>query len=95
MAAEYIKITTTTYHGGRTNTALLQIQDARANLKDLKSQMDKMVDAGDYALVEINFGLAAGKGSLFYNLVSGALADMDGSDATDIFQFTSRVGPGV
>ena len=44
-----------------------------------KKKMDQMINASDYTMVEAQYGLAAGKGILTYNLLSGTLTHVAGT----------------
>jgi hypothetical protein len=78
VANNYVLITTT---GQRHAAALLALVNNLANQRDIlaqvKADMDQMTDGVSYATIESAFGLPAGKGQTVYNLVAGALAEVN------------------
>lgn len=63
-------------------------------LTSLKAAMDNMVAGADYSIVEAQFGIPAGKGQILYNLVAGAVADMNASaNITQLLGFLAICRP--
>jgi hypothetical protein len=83
MATTFISIDTTKRLGGQARGAVDQLQAAKQALAKLKAIMDTQIDLApspaDYSLVESQFGLQAGKGQTFYNLVAGVNSDVGAS----------------
>lgn len=80
--SDYIQIDTTVPGGkgsGLSNT-IASGRTFRDGLQNFKGQMEEMVVGGSFTEVETRFGLASGDGETVYNLVAGALADMEASD---------------
>lgn len=75
--------------GSALSNGIGSLRQGRDTLRNLKAQMETMIDGGSYAEVETLFGLTTGDGEAAYNLVAGALADMEDSDA--LGQLLSRV----
>jgi hypothetical protein len=91
MAIEYITIDTSVSggKGSELRNAVNQVESARERLQTLKIQMEAMIDAGDYTAVETNFGVGTGNGQDTYNLVTGALTALNG---TNLSQLIKRLG---
>jgi hypothetical protein len=51
----------------------------KARLSQIKADMDQMTDGLTFATIEATYGIPVGKGQTVYNLVTGALAAMNGS----------------
>lgn len=88
MAADYLKLNTTTQHGGEFWAAVTQLRNAESQLVALKARFEEMIDGSDYTMLEANTGLSAGQGVQAYNLVAGAVA---GLAAVDIQQLIARL----
>ncbi len=88
MAADYLKLNTTTQHGGEYWSAVVQLRTAESNLRTLKARFEKMIDGSDYTMLEANTGLSAGQGVQAYNLLAGAVA---GLAAGDLQQLLARL----
>lgn len=50
---------------------------AESQLEALKSDMDQMINGTDYTTLEAEFALPAGKGDDVYNLVAGAVSELN------------------
>ena len=73
----------------RVNNAIDLIVRAKAELQQAKDVADQCVDGASYTDVEAQFGVPTNQGQTFYNLLAGAVADLD---VTNITEFTSRIG---
>lgn len=80
MAVTYISTNTSKRLGADLRQAVHALKEVRSDLRELKAVMETMIDAADYSLLETEFGLSTGLGDDTYNLVSGALADMEGAN---------------
>lgn len=91
MATTYIAIDPAAPGGKGTElkTAIDMLEAARERLSTLKAQMETMIDGPQYGLLETRFGVATGNGQATYNLVSGALTDLNGAN---IIQAILRLG---
>lgn len=89
MATTYIATNTTRRLGADLRQAVHALKEARSDFRELKATMETMIDASDYTLLETEFGLPTGQGQTVYNLVSGALTDME---ASNINQTVIRLG---
>lgn len=87
--ADYIDVSADTRHGAALRQAVNYQQESLERLASLKAVLDEMVDGADYTVVETQFGLSAGEGTLLYNLATGALAAIDVAAVT---QFLGRLG---
>lgn len=56
-------------------------------LTDLKDAMEQMTDGVSYTTIETEFGLPTGKGDEVYNLLVGAVAEINGD--TSLLQLRS------
>jgi hypothetical protein len=75
---DYIKIdtsTTTAIHAQKLKEGIRQLRNAVDTLVFIRKMMEHMTDESDFALIELLFGLEAGKGSIVYNLVNGAVGN--------------------
>jgi hypothetical protein len=75
---DYIKIDTTTttgIHAGKLKQGIRQLRDAVDTLVFLRKLMEHMTDESDFTMIETLFGLEAGKGSIVYGLVNGAVGN--------------------
>lgn len=79
MATTFIAINAGQRLGASARQAVDQLRQAKEALAKLKTIMDTQVDVADYSLVESQFGLQAGKGQTFYNLIAGANTDIGAS----------------
>lgn len=77
MADNHIEINTNTRLGYEARDVVDTLARTRARLRQLKSTMEQQTDGVSYAQIEARVGIAAGKGDEFYNLVVGALAELD------------------
>lgn len=89
MATTWIPTNTNTRLGADLRQAVHALKETRSDFRELKAVMETMIDASNYALLETEFGLPAGLGDDAYNLVSGALSDMEGAN---INQTVIRLG---
>lgn len=89
MATSYIATNTAKRLGADLRQFVHALKEARSDCRELKAVMETMIDAGNYALLETEFGIATGQGETTYNLVSGALTDME---AANINQTVIRLG---
>lgn len=80
MAVTYISTNTSKRLGADLRQAVHALKEVRSDLRELKAVMETMIDGADYSLLETEFGLPVGLGDDTYNLVSGALADMEGAN---------------
>ena len=62
-----------------------------ATMRKIKSQMDNMTNASDWTVIEAQFGIPAGKGQTVYNLIAGALSELDAD--TSLSNLTSWITP--
>ena len=77
MATSYISVNTNKRLGQDLRYLVHQLKETRSDCRELKAVMETMIDASNYALLETEFGLATGTGQTTYNLISGALTDME------------------
>jgi hypothetical protein len=81
MADNYIPITFSTATDQQLASLLRetvdQLQRWREALARIKADMDQMTDGATYTKIETVFGLPTGKGATTYNLVTGALAELN------------------
>jgi len=86
MAAHnFIQINTGQRFGSLARGSIDQLRQAKTTLTQLKASMDQMVlDDATYAGVESQFGLQAGDGQAFYNLVAGVVGDLAGANETNL-----------
>jgi len=60
---------------------------------ELKAIFDHLKDASDFSAIETKCGLAAGKGTLVYDLVNGSVGAMNNAfQNDDCKQITEQVG---
>jgi hypothetical protein len=78
MASTQVKYDTRTT-GGQTLWGIVsQTLQTQATLSRIKNEMDAIVGSpADYTQLEVPFGLVAGTGQTFYNLVAGVLANLN------------------
>jgi hypothetical protein len=86
MAAKnFIQINAGQRLGSQARGFIDQLRIVKNGLAALKADMDQMVlDDGTYGIVESQFGLQAGDGQAFYNLVAGVVSDLAGSNETNL-----------
>jgi hypothetical protein len=89
MAVTYIKVDISKRLGADLRQTVVHGEQFDERLHRLKEVMETMIDGTDYTRLETEFGLAAGKGETVYNLVSGAVTDVSG---TNITQLLIRLG---
>ena len=89
MAADYLKLNTTTQHGSEFWSAVTQLRNAESQLVALKERFEEMIDGSDYTMLEANTGLSAGQGVQAYNLLAGAVAALA---VSDVQQLVARLG---
>jgi hypothetical protein len=92
MAVEYIKIDTTATGGQKASelqNIVNTVETAQERLPTIKAQMDQMIDNGDYTAIETHYKLPTGTGQTVYNLVAGALTDIN---STNLAQLVQRLG---
>lgn len=77
MASNHVAIDTTKRLGGRLRRTVDLARELIELLAEAKAVMEAQVDVADYAAVEAQYGLPAGRGQTAYNLVAGALARVD------------------
>jgi hypothetical protein len=65
--------------GGTLYSCVNRYCSAHGTLAQLKADMDNMTDGVTFATLEAAFGIPTGKGQTVYNLVAGALADLNAS----------------
>jgi hypothetical protein len=90
VAANYITVSLDERLGGRIRDIVDMLASRRSMLRDLKAALETMVDGSDYSMIEAELGLPAGKGQTVYNLVSGALSELDAD--TSFNQLLSWLG---
>ena len=89
MATTYIPTNTSKRLGADLRQLSHSLKEARSDCRELKAVMETMIDGTDYTVLESEFGLATGDGQTTYNLVSGALMDLEDAN---IDQFIIRLG---
>jgi hypothetical protein len=89
MAVQYISINSTKRLGSELRQAVNYGHAFDQSVLKLKEIMETMIDGTDYSRLETEFGLATGKGETVYNLVTGAVTDVSG---TNITQLLIRLG---
>lgn len=89
MAINYITVNATRALGAELLALSNNLRSDKDRLSKLKAMLDQMTDAVDYSAIEAQVGLPAGKGVLVYNLVAGALADLNAN--TNVPQLTDRI----
>lgn len=89
MATTYIATNTSKRLGADLRRAVHALKEVRSDFRELKAVMETMIDGSDYSLLETEFGLPTGLGDDTYNLVSGALTDMEDAN---INQTVIRLG---
>lgn len=89
MATSWITTNTSKRLGADLRQAVHALKEARSDFREIKGVMETMIDGADYTLLETEFGLPTGTGQTTYNLVSGALTDMDDAN---INQTVIRLG---
>ena len=77
MAANHIPIDTSKRLGGRLRRAVDVARELLEMLAETKAIMEAQVDGVDYAAVEAQYGVPAGKGQTAYNLVAAASTAVD------------------
>lgn len=77
MAVNYIPIDPAKRLGTRLRRLVDLQREALELSAALKAVMETQIDGTDYAAVEAQFGLPAGKGQTAYNLVAGAKSAVD------------------
>jgi hypothetical protein len=76
VANNFIAVDQRTRLGGNAMAGAQNLRWAQDVLQALKIAMDNMIAASDYTVVETQFGLPAGKGQTFYNLIAGTITDL-------------------
>lgn len=89
MATTYIATNTSKRLGADLRQFVHAQKEARSDCRELKAVMETMIDNGDYSLLETEFGLETGTGQTAYNLVAGALTDLE---AANVNQLVIRLG---
>ena len=89
MATSWINTNTSKRLGADLRQAVHALKECRSDFRELKAVMETMIDGSDYSLLETELGLATGQGQTAYNLVSGALTDMEDAN---INQTVIRLG---
>lgn len=89
MATTWIATNTNMRLGADLRQAVHALKETRSDLRELKAVMETMIDGSDYSLLETQFGIPVGLGDDTYNLVSGAVGDMEGAN---INQTVIRLG---
>lgn len=64
---------------------------AVGRLQQLKTDMDNMTDGQDWTTVETNFGIPTGKGASVYNLLTGCVSDLTGSNTSNLLNWLGAV----
>ena len=77
MAITRIELTTTD-QSGNVAIALDNLRNARDRLDYAKAVMEACIDGTDYSTLEALFGVPAGEGETFYNLIAGVVSDLSG-----------------
>ena len=72
MASNHIPIDTSKRLGVRLRRCVDLTRELLGLLAETKAVMEAQIDGTDYAAVEAQYGLPAGKGQTTYNLVAGA-----------------------
>ena len=86
--ADFIAVSDSYWLTGQLLSNLRRLATEIDALQRLKESMEEMIDGGDYTVVEQQFGLQTGEGTLLYNLLTGALVDLQG---TNVQQLIARV----
>lgn len=88
-ANNFIQVDITKRLGATGVNAITQLAYSRDTLALLKNDMDNQINGTDYSVVEAQFGLPTGKGQTFYNLVAGAVTDINASaNVTQLIYWT-------
>lgn len=77
MAANYIPVDLSKRLGIRLRRCVDLTRELLDLLAETKAVMEAQIDGADYAAVEAQYGLPAGKGQTAYNLVAGAKSACD------------------
>lgn len=77
MAANHVPIDTGKRLGTRLRRSVDLARELLGLLAEAKAVMEAQIDGSDYAAVEVQYGLPAGKGQTAYNLVAGARSAVD------------------
>lgn len=91
MALAQILVNQTKTLGAQMYMLSNNLRDARAKVSDLKLIMDNMTDGVDFTVIEAQFGLVTGKGTLLYTLITTLNTQISGSTALN--QFVNEVTP--
>lgn len=93
MAADHILINTAAAggKGAELYNIMTQAESVLAGLRGARDNMDQMINGGDYSMLETKFGIPTGQGPAAYNLVVGALAQID-TGSTAYKQMLARLG---
>jgi hypothetical protein len=92
MANNYIAINQSSKLGAQLVNATSQVAYALDALRIMKKTMMNMTDAVDFTVLEAQFGLTAGKGTVLYALVFGAVDDMEASGFVQQLSWNLAVG---
>ena len=87
--ATYIATNTSKRLGADLRQAMHALKEVRSDMREIKAVMETMISGADYSMLETEFGVATGTGQSVYNLVAGALTDME---AANINQTVIRLG---
>lgn len=86
MRADFISINTGTTTATRANAlkaAIQQLRQAQQSLAGELSQMNHMFDdsgqAPDFTMLELFYGLSAGKGQTVFDMLNGTMGAMNGT----------------
>jgi hypothetical protein len=78
MADNYIAITVGSNRvAAKFRNVVDDLERARDQLTNLKQAIDQMTDGSNYTTVENNLGIPTGKGASAYNLITGALSELN------------------
>lgn len=77
MPDNYIGVNQQSRLGGTLQSSLNGLALHTGTLKQLKLDMDNMTDGVSFATVESSFGIPAGKGQTVYNLIAGAVSEIN------------------
>lgn len=77
MPDNYVGVNLGSRLGGTLLSSLNGLVLHSGSLKQLKLDMDNMTDGVSFVTLESSFGIPAGKGTTIYNLVAGAVSELN------------------